>query len=236
MQSLSQLVLATLTLSLSLLLSGSGLAQEGRPSAEGGAAVEDAGPPTKSGKLTEVQQKGRTTTLILQMDDGQTHEVKVTPLISLAINGTGSKDLLEAGRLVSGTGIMSNNTIFLTEVTVHLLPKGRKAPTGGVQKIEAEAGESVNQYMVGGELTSFGPADGFPEYMALGLKLRGNVPNVWTEKEYTVKVSSADPEHAPVGSPVEVQYKLLRGGREMPAAIIVTREEPFTLDDVSEDE
>jgi hypothetical protein len=183
--------------------------------------------PTQSGTLQEVQTKGRISTLVIQTDAGESYEVKVTPQLNFAVTAPGDEGFVAPGVFISGRGPLTQEKVFLNDVSVYLFPPGRRPPAGRIQKADPKDGESLAVYQVAGEVAAAGPAEGYPEYTDLNLKVGGRVPDVWLEKDYKVQVYSADPAHAAAGAKVEVLMKPLRGGKFLPVGVKVLREEPF---------
>ena len=202
---------------------------------EGGAnasAEQQAGPPVKAGRITDIEQKGRVTTLKIESTEGETYAVKLTPLINFFIQAPGDKGFIRPGVYIEGRGPETNDKVFLSEVTVYLLPKGKRAPIGKVVKAQAESGESQSTYQVSGQVTAAGPAEDYPDYTALGLKVSGRAPPVWIEPNCQITVASSDPAHTAVGADLQMAMKPLRGGRMLPTAVRVVRETPFDSSEI----
>ena len=204
--------------------------------AEGGAnaAAEQQGPPVETGRILEIESKGKLTTLKIESSLGETYDVKLTPQVSFFIIGDGDASFIQPGAYIEARGTKSNDPVFLQKVTVYLLPKGKRPPAGRVQKGSAADGESLNIYDVSGVITTVGPAEGYPEYTAVGLKVAGRVPPVWLEPNCQIEVASSDPAHTAVGADLEMAMKPLRGGKKMPVAIRIRRETPFSSDQPAE--
>jgi hypothetical protein len=191
-------------------------------------------PPAKTGTLREVQKKGSVATLVIDLDEGgDPLEIKLTPLINFSVATTGDAGFVAPGQIMTSTGVLTQGKLFLTDLTIHLLPKPKRPTTGKIQKVaELMEGQSVESYNILGPITSVGPAEGYPEYTAVGLKIAGRAPAVWLEKDYNVFVNSTDPAHAPAGAKVTVTGKLLAGNRFSPIAVKVQRDEPLNSADV----
>jgi len=200
------------------------------------ASAEQSGPPVEAGRILEIETKGKLTTLKIESALGETYDVKLTPQINFFITGAGDTGFIQPGAYIEGRGTKSNEPVFLQKVTVYLLPKGKRPPAGKVQKASAADGESLNIYDVSGVVNTVGPADGYPEYTAIGLKVAGRAPPVWLEPTCQIEVASADPEHTAVGADLEMAMKVLRGGKKMPVAIRIRRETPFSSGQSSEGE
>lgn len=202
-------------------------------SAQDGAAGSS---PLQAGRLLEVETKGRITTLKIESTDGKSYEVKVTPTLDFTVVGSGDKGFIKPGMFVTARGVLTQEKVFVQNLTVHLLPKGKRAPSGGIRKAAAQVGESALIHEVAGEITAVGPAEGYPDYTALSLKLPGRNPPVWLEKDFQVRVSSSDPAHASPGSDLEMAMKPLPGGKFTPVGIRVQRETPFNSAELTDDD
>jgi hypothetical protein len=191
-------------------------------------------PPTKTGTLREVQTKGKIATLVIDLDEGgDPLEIKLTPLINFSVATSGDAGFVAPGQIMTSTGVLTQEKVFLTDITIHLLPKAKRPATGKIQKApDLMEGQSVNTYQVSGPILSVGPAEGYPDYTQVGVKIAGRAPLVWLEKDYKVWVNSTDSAHAPAGAKVTVTGKLLAGGRFNPTAVKVQREEPLNSAEV----
>ncbi len=204
-------------------------AQNRRPPASGNQTTQSN---IRSGKLIEVQTKGRLRTLIIEEDDGTRHEVRLTPKIQFAVTGPGDKGFLQVGQFITGKGVLTNEQLFLSEVTVYLLPKGKRPPLGKYQKAPKKEGESVNTYLISGAITAVGPDKDYSDYTRLALKTSGRVPPIFLDKNFKLKISSSDISHAPDGASVQMLVRPLRGGRVMPMRIKIDRTEPFKSEEI----
>lgn len=181
----------------------------------------------KQGRVLEVQVKGKVRTLVIETTEGEKYEIRVSPTLDFSIVGQGDAGFVRPGVFITSKGVQTQEKIFLTALDVHVLPKGKRPPTGRVEKAEAMKGDSLNVYNVSGEVTSVGPAEGYPDFTALGLKIAGRAPPVWLEQGYQVKVYITDPELVTAGADAEVALKPLRGGKFTPVAVRVYHEGAF---------
>lgn len=184
-------------------------------------------PVIKQGRVLEVQVKGKTRTLVIETTEGDKFEIRVTPTFDFSIVGQGDAGFVRPGVFISSKGVQTQDKIFLTSLDVYVLPKGKRPPAGRVEKADAMKGDSLNVYNVSGEVTSVGPAEGYPDFTALGLKLTGRAPQVWLEQGYQVKVYITDAERVTAGADAEVALKPLRGGKFTPVAVRVYHEGAF---------
>lgn len=190
------------------------------------------GPTIKKGRLLELETKGRVTTLKIETTDGEAYEVKVTPMLDFAILGGGDPSFVKPGMYLTARGVMTQEKIFVQNLTIHVFPKGKRPPPGRVAKGQPQPGESLSLYEVAGEIASAGPAEDYPDYTALVLKAPGRNPPVWLEKNFQVRVSSTDPAHASAGADVELALRPVRGGKPFPVGVRIYREAPFTAEEV----
>jgi hypothetical protein len=207
------------------------VAQVNRP-APGAEQPAPAGPPIKSGRIVESTVKGKQTTLTIEDAEGKSYEVRLTPQIDFAVLAPGDPSFVKKGLYVMARGIESEGKIFLTKLTLHVAPRTKRMPPGRVQAVAAAEGESLKTYDVSGELVSVAPAEGYPEYTAITLKIPGRIPPIWLEPSHQVEVASANPEHATVGADVQMAMRVLPGNREIPTALRVRREAAFTAEEL----
>lgn len=190
------------------------------------------GPTIKTGRLLELDVKGRVTTLKIETTDGETYEVKVTPMLDFSIVGGGDAAFVKPGMYLSARGVMAQEKIFVQNLTIHVFPKGKRPPPGRFVKAQARPGESLALYELSGEIASVGPAEDYPDYTAVVLKVPGRNPPVWLEKNFQVRVSSTDPAHASAGADLELALRPVRGGKLFPVGVRIQREAPFTAEEV----
>ena len=194
--------------------------------------AEDDASPVKKGRLLELETKGRITTLKIETTDGESYEVKVTPMLDFAIVGGGDPSFVKPGMYLSARGVMSQEKIFVQNLTIHVLPKGKRPPPGRFVKGQPQPGESLSLYEVSGEIAAVGPAEDYPDYTVVVLKVPGRNPPVWLEKNFEVRVSSTDPAHASPGADVELALRPIRGGKLFPVGVRIHRGAPFTAEEV----
>ncbi len=213
---------------------GYGARGAGGPNA-GGAAddpMAQAGPPIKTGRILEATTKNKLTTLKIEDTEGETYEVKLNQQFDFAVVAPGDKGMIRKGVYVTARGVNSENKVFLTKVTVHVVPKGKRLPPGRVQAAEAERGESLKTYEVAGEVVAVGPAEDYPDYTVLALKVGGRTPPVWLEPNHQVEISSALPQHAVAGADLQMAMRVLPSKKMLPMAIRIARETPFTEEEL----
>ncbi|MFV0442024.1 MAG: hypothetical protein ACK5Q5_00485 [Planctomycetaceae bacterium] len=168
----------------------------------------------------------------IESTDGETYEVKITPKIEFYVVGKGDAGFIQPGVYINGRGTKSNETIFINKVTAVLLPKGKRAPAGRIQKATVSEGESLQTFDVSGEIVSSGPVPDYPTHTGLELKLPAHKEQVWLEPDFEVEVASTDPAHATSGADVLMIMKPLAGGKLVPVALKVLREGGFDSKEV----
>lgn len=177
----------------------------------------------KTGTIAQVDKKGKAATLTIEESDGEKFDVMITAKTNIMIKGTGdvaffkhSPVFVSSDEIVMNPG---NQYLFGKKFTVHL---GSKPPAEAFGP--SESNPSV--YAIAGPVVDCAE-DSFV-FEALGKQYKvgfeqGKVPEV--------SVESTEPEHAAVGSTVEVEGTT-KGGKFLPTAISVTLEKPLVADEV----
>ena len=167
---------------------------------------------TKQGTIVEIKQSGRRQALVIEVD-GKQQTVAVTPKLNLQIKAAGDAGFLREGQYLSATAVMSNDKLFIKELTISPVKKGQRVPPGKIVKAEAEAGQSKSAYDVSGLITAMQPNADYPEHRDVVLKATGVRAPIMIEPEYSVTVSSSDPALIPADAEAELEVAPLRGGR-----------------------
>lgn len=167
---------------------------------------------TKTATVVEVLEKGRGRTLVVD-DAGERKEYPLTPRISLEVTGRGNAGFVRAGQFLSSKGTLTNNKLFLKEVTIHVAKRGTRLPPGKFAKAPPQEGDSTESYLVSGAIVASQPDKDYPNYQAIALKIGGQVPPIMLEPDCVITVVSNDPDLIPVGAPVDLELAPLRGGR-----------------------
>jgi hypothetical protein len=168
---------------------------------------------TKTATVVEVQQKGRGRTLVVDDGAGQQSEYPLTPRIALEVTGRGDAGFVRAGQFLSAKGTMTNNKLFLKELTIHVAKRGTRLPAGRFAKAPPQEGDSTESYLVSGAIVASQADKDYPDYLLVGLKLPGQIPPILLEPGFVVTVVSNDPDLIPAGAPVDLELAPLRGGR-----------------------
>ena len=186
---------------------------------------------TVQGKITEIKKDRRSTTFVVADDGGKTHEVKLTGLVNFEAKGVGDRGFIRPGVYIGAEGTMSNNAIFIKEVSVLIPKKGQRPPQGMVRQAEREAGKSRNSYKILGGIKATQPNPDYPDYTMLALNVRGRIPPINLEKDYQVKVVQTDPAVAAEGMNVELSGVTARGNFKI-NKVVVTPSEPFKSEEI----
>lgn len=187
-------------------------------------------PPKVEGTVTEVKEQGRTKSIVVTNDQGQTLEIPLNR-VSVDIKGNGDKGFVQKGAYIGAEGVLTNDMIFVTTVNVLVPPKGQKLPRGKVSKAPRRAGNSQNTYQVVGTIQALQANPDYPDYTMLAIDAPGKFPVINLEKNYQVKVVAMDPELIEVGQTVELEGRVLRG-KFVPSKITVNRKEAFKSEEV----
>ncbi|HEY2253606.1 MAG TPA: hypothetical protein VGH74_21170 [Planctomycetaceae bacterium] len=177
----------------------------------------------KTGTVAHVEKKGKAAILTIEESDGEKFDVMVTAKTHIVIKGGGdvsffkhSPVFVTADDVVMNPG---NKYLFGKKFTIHL---GNKTPAEAFAPSET----NPNVYTIAGPVVD--SADDSFTFEALGTPYK-----VGFEQNAAIDVSveSTDPEHAAVGSAVEVEGTT-KAGKFLPSAITVTLEKPLVADDV----
>ena len=162
------------------------------------------------GKLVSLERKGRSLVLTMTDKDGEEKEFMLTSRVSLLISAKGDNGFLAPKQFVSTTAVMSNKMLFAKQLNV-LVSKG-KTPRAGLAKAPPKAGQSMNAYLVAGEILSRQNSKEYEDYETVTVNVGGrNGTSVFLDKGYTVTVSVTDPEFAKPEADVELQGQTARG-------------------------
>lgn len=173
-----------------------------------------------SGKIQELEFKGKTANLIVERaDGGDPLEILVTPKLKLQISGTGDNSLLAAKQSIVARGAFESNKEWFSK-RFEVYP-GSAPPVAGVQP-ESEKGGA---YVIGGTLLAH-------ENGKLLINAGGKQVPVNFEQggDPEIRVFSSQLELAKVGSSIEVEGST-RGGKFLPQKVSIQLADPLTPDD-----
>lgn len=186
-------------------------------------------PPTVTATIQEVKQKGRLKALVVANDEGQTMEITLGR-IPLDIKASGDKGFIRQGAFIAAEGVLTNDMLFIQEVNVLAPHKGQKLPRGFVKKAPPRPGASQNAFQIMGTIQALQPNPDYPDYTMLALDAPGRIPVINLEKNYTVQVTSNNPDDLQPGWSVEMEGRLARN-KFVPLKLTVNKPEPFKSTD-----
>jgi len=212
--------LAAAALAGFILLPSLAVAQGKSTAAQGKSKKTAIEPEKKTGKIADVEKKGRASTLTIEEADGEKFDVMVTGKMKFVVNAKGDTEFFKHPRtFVSSDSIVySNNKFFGKKFTVHLgnTPAAVVEPDPDNAEVYNIAGPIVDS-----DETSFTiTANGSPYKV-----------NFEQGAAVDVAVESTEPEHAAVGSAIEVEGNS-RGGKFHPTSVVVTLEKPLVAEEV----
>lgn len=180
------------------------------------------GPETEkiTGKVAEIEKKGKAVTLTIEKESGDKLEVLVTPKLKLEITGKGDTSFFQPKTWVSSESIIkTNNELFGRQFTVHL---------GAAPPPHVKPDTTANEvFHVAGQVMAATENSLTMNFGAAGTK------KVTFEEGASVEVmiNSNDPDLIVEGSEVEVEG-VTRGAKFLPSKVTVTLENPVTAEDV----
>lgn len=187
---------------------------------------------TQNATVVEVKAQGRARILVVEDEKGEQHEYPITTRISLRVTAPGDEGFVTEGQYLSGTGVLTNDKIFLKQVEIQLFSgRGRPQP-GRIIKAPAEAGQSQNAYEVSGPIVAAAPDVDYPDHRRVELRVAGPNAPLMLEPGFTVTVVSSDPALITAGAPVELEMAPLRGGRFNLVSATVNLKEPLKSEEV----
>ncbi|WP_197442243.1 hypothetical protein [Thalassoglobus polymorphus] len=197
---------------------------------QGSATQTPQQPPTVEGTVSEIKTMGRVKVLVVANDQGETMEIPLTNRVPVDIKGTGDQGFVRVGAFIGGKGVLTNKALFLNEINVLLLGKGKKPPRGKIGKAPRQAGGDINTFQVMGTIQAMEPNPDYPDYTMLALDVPGRAPGINLEKNYTVKVMSNDLSLIEAGMPVVLDGRLFRGKFQV-SRVTINHPEPFSSEE-----
>ncbi len=177
----------------------------------------------KTGTIAQVEKKGKTATLTIEESDGEKFDLMVTAKTPLLIKGRG-----DVGFFKHSPVFVSSDSVVMNEGNKYLHGKKFTIHLGGKPPAEVfgPSETSPEVYNIAGPVVD-SAEDSFT-FEALGTTYKvgfdqGVAPDI--------DVESTEPEHAAVGSSVEVEG-MTKAGKFLPSSITVTLEKPLASDDV----
>ncbi len=174
----------------------------------------------KTGKVAEVEKKGKVSTIKVEEADGESFDVSVAAKTKFIVNGKGDSGFFKyPGAFVSSNSVFTaNNQFFGKKFTIHL----GKEPAA---MFEPEP-DNPEVYHIAGEIVKC-------DETSFTINASGTVQKVNFEQggDLTVDIESTDPEHAVAGSAIEVEG-MTKSGKFVPLNIVVTLDKPLVAEDV----
>jgi|GEM_PF-1165089 len=216
-----------------LLVPGGAEAQVGNQQQRGNQRNQQQVEPTETkSTIVDVVRKGRALTLLIKNEaGGEPIPVAITPRLQFAIEAKADDGFLREKQVVSGRGVLTNESLFVKNWTVYLGPSARRM-RGGVQKADMVIGQSVNSYDVLGPIVSRQQDTDYPEYETLTL----NVPAlkgkpVYIDKGATVTARLEDASKIAAGNECVVTHTLAPNGLPVVLGVKVMLDEELKADD-----
>ncbi len=175
---------------------------------------------TKTGKITEVEKKGKAHLVTVEESGGEKLEVLVSSKTKFEVKGTGDVGFFRHPRafVTSDSVFAANQKYFGNKFTIHI---GHNPPA----KFEADENKPDVFHIAGQVVNS--------DEQSFTIDVEGQLWTVNFEQggEPAIAIVSSEPEMAPVGSPVEVEG-MTRSGKFHPTAVVVNLESPLVADDI----
>ena len=174
----------------------------------------------KTGTVAEVEKKGKSAVLWVQPADGEKFEVTLSSRIKFTVNGTSDAGFFKVPRafVTSDSVFSANQMYFGKKFTVYI---GHSPPA----RFEADE-KNAEVFHIAGSVVDCDDA-------SFTIDVEGQSWKVNFEQgaDLAVAIVSSEPEHAVVGSPVEVEGTT-RAGRFHATSVVVTLDRPLVADDV----
>lgn len=195
--------------------------------------------PTIKGTVSEVKKKGPQTILVIVSElGGDPFEVPISPMLQFAIEAKGDLGFVRDKQFATGTGFVSNNTLFVQKWTVHVGSNSKRMQPGvrnlpdADEKGEKKALAGVKYVEVSGPIMLVKATEDDPNKQQAILKVGGpkGTPAMF-EKTAAVTVSTNDTALLKDGA--DVEYIAVGGTPKKPkiAALKVILAEAMKSDD-----
>lgn len=189
------------------------------------------------GTVSEVVRKGRATSLLIQSEaGGDPIPVPITPRLQFAVEAKGDLEFLAEKQVVSGTGTLTNQSLFVKSWTVHVGLSARKIRPF-IKEAAKRIGQSKNSYDFAGTITSRQQDTDYPDYETVTT----NIPQlkrqpIYIDKGATVTVSMTETDLVEEGANVEFVQQVARGGRIQIVGLRVLLKEPLKAEEFFKEE
>jgi hypothetical protein len=173
-----------------------------------------------TGKVTEVERKGKAATLTIEKEGGGTLEVPVTPRLALSVTGRGDASCLSTRTWVSSEKLaLANNELFGSRFTIHI----GKAPAPQCGPDPA----ATDVFMISGQIVGIAP-DG----MTVNCGEAGNRRVMFEQGvPLDITINSTDADLIGEGARIEMEG-MTRGGKFVPAKVTVNLDKSLTGEDL----
>lgn len=177
----------------------------------------------RSGKIAEVEKKGKSATLRVEESDGETFDVLIAPKTKFVVNGKGDAAFFKHPHLSASSESVvmnaGNNYLFGKKFTVYL---GSNQPD---PRFEKDAISPEVCHIAGPVVDA--------DDESFTINVEGTPYKVNFEKGVApdVSVVSTDPAHATVGSEIEVEGTT-RAGKFHPSSVVVNLDRPMVEEEV----
>src|SRR5262245_18176722 len=166
----------------------------------------------KTGTIAEVEKKGKNATLTVAEADGETFKVDVNSKMKFMVRGTGDSGFLKHPKVVvsSDSVFTANRQFFGNECTV----RRGNSPAPNFEQDD----DTADVYRIAGPIVDC-------DETSFAINVAGEPYKVNFEQgaDLSVAIESTDPDHASVGSPVEVEGTT-RGGKFHATSVVVNLE------------
>ena len=188
--------------------------------------------PIVKGTVDEVIRKGRATSLVIKSEaGGNPITVPITPRLQFAVQAKGDDGFLAEKQVVSGTGTLTNKSLFVKAWTVHVGLAARKIKPF-VKKSNKTVGQSQNSYDFAGTISSRQQDKDYPDYQTLSTNIRTlKGQPIYIDKGATVTVSMTETELVEEGDKVEFIQQVLKNGRIQVLGLRVLLDKPLKAEE-----
>jgi hypothetical protein len=175
--------------------------------------------PKFSGKISEIKTKGKVITLVVNVD-GKPQEVTMTSKIKFSNETPGDLTALKEDVYVeTKVNQPTQRSLIALEVKVYSGIKG-KPPTGQITPAPAEFGESKNNLLISGKVSSFSEKSAFEGYRDLNIQAGPKTATIQIpQKGFNIQLVDIDYTKLKVGDNVELQGNMLKNGKLFVVAV-----------------
>lgn len=189
-------------------------------------------PQITKGTVDDIIRKGRATSLVIKSEaGGNPITVPITPRLQFAVQAKGDDGFLTEKQVVSGTGTLTNELLFVKVWTVHVGLAARKVKPF-VKKSGKTVGQSQNSYDFAGTISSRQQDKDYPDYQTLATNIRQlKGQPIYIDKGATVTVSMTETDLVEKGAKVEFIQQVLKNGRIQIVGLRVLLDKPLKAEE-----